>query len=118
LYWPQAQEPFSPETLHYIESLDAEEDVALLKFVGWEVPNECARVLRISTMLLKKGAERGLTPYAIGCIMCRELLNKESMIEEIVHEVEKSLPPSTSEEEFIEAVSNLMDIRLDELKKN
>lgn len=118
LYWPQAQQPFSPETLNYINSLDAEEDLALLKFLGWEVPNECARVLRISTMLLKKGAERGLSPYAIGWVMCRELLNKESMIEEIVHEVEKSLPPSTSEEEFIEAVSNHMDIRLDELRKN
>ncbi|GAA0142779.1 nucleotide kinase [Lithospermum erythrorhizon] len=34
LYWPQARVPFSPDTVEYIKSLDAEEDLALLKFYG------------------------------------------------------------------------------------
>ncbi|XP_077212559.1 phosphatidylinositol 4-kinase gamma 4-like [Tasmannia lanceolata] len=115
LYWPQAHQPYSPETFDYIKSLDAEQDIALLKFHGWELPLECSRTLRISTMLLKKGADRGLTPFAIGSIMCRETLKKESVIEEIVHEAEGTELPGTSETSFLESVSQIMDRRLDEL---
>lgn len=71
-------------------------------------------MLRISTMLLKKGVGRGLTPFAIGSIMCRENLNNESVIEEIIREAEDSLLPGMSEAAFLEAVSNIMDYRLDE----
>lgn len=115
LYWPQAQKPFSPETIDYIKSLDAEQDIALLKFYGWNVPLECARTLRISTMLLKKGAERGLTPYAIGSIMCRSNVNKESAIEEIVREAQDSLLPGMSEASFLQTVSEIMDSQLDKI---
>nr|GLL49208.1 phosphatidylinositol 4-kinase gamma 2-like isoform X2 [Ipomoea trifida] len=113
LYWPQARQPFSAEAIEYIKSLDAEEDIALLRFYGWELSLECARVLRISTMLLKKGAERGLTPFAIGSMMCRENLNKESAIEEIVREARDS----RDETEFLQTVSELMDVRLESLSK-
>ncbi|KAJ4956391.1 hypothetical protein NE237_013174 [Protea cynaroides] len=115
LYWPQAREPFSPETIDYIRSLDAEEDIALLKFYGWNLSHECARVLRVSTMLLKKGAERGLTPFAIGSIMCRETVNKDSVIENIIHEAMDSVLPGTSEATFLESVSQIMDHHLDGL---
>jgi len=117
LYWPQARQPYSPDTVDYIYSLDAEKDIELLKYYGWDVPVESARTLRISTMLLKKGVERGLTPYAIGSIMCRENLNKESVIEEIVSEVHKSLLPGMEESVFLEFVSQIMDSRLGELSK-
>ncbi|KAG9141636.1 hypothetical protein Leryth_015343 [Lithospermum erythrorhizon] len=113
LYWPQARVPFSPDTLEYIKSLDADEDLALLQFYGWEVPLECARTLRISTMLLKKGVERGLTPFAIGNIMCRETLNKESVIEEIVREALDYVLPGSSETAFLETISLVMDHHLD-----
>jgi len=66
-------------------------------------------------MLLKKGAERGLTPYAIGSIMCRETLKKESMIERIIREAEEASLPESSETAFLNAVSSVMDRRLDEL---
>ena len=79
------------------------------------MPLECARTLRISTMLLKKGAERGLTPFIIGSIMCRETLKKESVMEQIVQEAQESVLPGTSEAAFLEAVSMIMDRRLDEL---
>ncbi|XP_057979068.1 phosphatidylinositol 4-kinase gamma 4-like [Malania oleifera] len=115
LYWPQARQPYSPDTIDYIKSLDAEEDIAILKFYGWNLPLECARILRISTMLLKKGVERGLTPFSIGSIMCRETLTKESMIEEIVQEAHDSVLPGTSEAVFLESVSCVMDRRLDEI---
>ncbi|XP_057439669.1 phosphatidylinositol 4-kinase gamma 4-like [Lotus japonicus] len=115
LYWPQARQPYSPETIDYIKSLDAEEDISLLKFHGWDLPVECARILRISTMLLKKGVERGLTPYAIGSLMCRESLNKESVIEEIVQAALDSVLPGTSEATLLDAVSQIIDQRLDEI---
>ncbi|KAI7732965.1 hypothetical protein M8C21_004251 [Ambrosia artemisiifolia] len=113
LYWPQARKPFNPETVSYIKSLDAEEDIALLNFYGWNLPLECARTFRISTMLLKKGVEKGFTPFIIGNIMCRENINKKSVIEEIVEEAEDLVLPGCSEAAFMEAVSQVMDRRLD-----
>ncbi|KAL1136953.1 hypothetical protein V6Z11_A12G274200 [Gossypium hirsutum] len=115
VYWPQSRQPYSPDTLNYIKSLDAEQDIALLNYYGWDVPVECARTLRISTMLLKKGAERGLTPFTIGSIMCRETVNKESAIEQIVREAQDSLLPGMSEAAFMETVSEVMDSWLDKL---
>ncbi|KAL7183613.1 hypothetical protein ACSBR2_025910 [Camellia fascicularis] len=115
LYWPQAHQPYSPDTIDYIRSLDADRDIELLKFYGWDLPLECARTLRISTMLLKKGAERGLTPFAIGSIMCRETLKKESVIEQVVQEAQEAVLPRTSEAAYLESVSLIMDRRLDEL---
>ncbi|KAJ1408200.1 Ubiquitin-like domain superfamily [Sesbania bispinosa] len=118
LYWPQAHQPYSAETVEYINSLDAEKDIELLKYYGWDIPLECARTLYISTMLLKKGVARGLTPYAIGSIMCRENLNKESVIEEIISEAQDSLLPGMEEEStFLESISRIMDSHLDKLAK-
>ncbi|KAL1191645.1 Phosphatidylinositol 4-kinase gamma 4 [Cardamine amara subsp. amara] len=115
LYWPQARKPYSSETLDYIRSLDAEEDINLLKFHGWKMPLETARTLRISTMLLKKGVERGLTAYEIGSIMCRETLSKKSLVEEMVEEAQEAVLPGTSEDAFLEALSIVMDYHLDEV---
>lgn len=117
LYWPQARQPFSASTVEYIKSLDAEEDIALLRFYGWDLSLECVRILRVSTMLLQKGAQRGLTPFAIGSIMCRESLKKESVIEEIVQEALASMLPGTTESTFLESVARIMDQRLDEIAK-
>ncbi|KAL3653630.1 Phosphatidylinositol 4-kinase gamma 3 [Castilleja foliolosa] len=115
LYWPQARQPFTPEEIAYINSLDAEKDIELLKFYGWDVPQSCARVFRISTMLLKKGAERGLTPFAIGSILCRETVNKEAVIEKMVREAQESVLSGTSESAFLESISTIMDSYLDGL---
>ncbi|XP_045822774.1 phosphatidylinositol 4-kinase gamma 4-like [Trifolium pratense] len=115
LYWPQARQPYSRETVDYINSLDAEKDIELLKLYGWDIPLQCARTLRISTMLLKKGVARGLTPYAIGSIMCRENLNKESVIEEIISEAQDSLGPGMDESAFLDSISQIMDSHLDKL---
>lgn len=115
LYWPQAQEPYSPDTIEYIKSLDAEEDIKLLKSHGWDLPPECARILRISTMLLQKGAEKGLTPFNIGSIMCRETLKKKSVIEQIIREAEEAALPGTSEAAFLGLVSVTIDNHLEKL---
>uniref|UniRef100_A0A7N0R9V0 1-phosphatidylinositol 4-kinase n=1 Tax=Kalanchoe fedtschenkoi TaxID=63787 RepID=A0A7N0R9V0_KALFE len=115
LNWPQAKLPYSPETVTYIESLDVEEDIKHLKSCGWDMPPACVRTLRISTMLLQKGIEHGLTPYAIGSIMCRDDLDKESVLEEIVREGTNLAQPGSTEEAFMEAISRAMDQRLKQL---
>ncbi|GMI69572.1 phosphoinositide 4-kinase gamma 4, UBIQUITIN-LIKE DOMAIN KINASE GAMMA 4 [Hibiscus trionum] len=115
LYWPQARQSYSPEIVDYIKSLDAEKDIALLKYLGWDMPPKCARTLRISTVLLKKGAARGLTPFVIGSIMCRENLNEESVIEQIVQEAEDRVGPNASEAAFLKNLSQIMDLCLDEI---
>ncbi|KAL6879659.1 hypothetical protein ACP4OV_012318 [Aristida adscensionis] len=113
LYWPQAREQFSDDTIAYIKSLDAEEDIKLLKFHGWDLSPRCARVLCISTMLLKKGATRGLTPYDIGRILSRETVNRGSEIEDIIREAEDAVLPGSSENMFLETVSEIIDRHLD-----
>lgn len=115
LYWPQARQPYTTDIINYIKSLDAERDIELLKFHGWELPAESARVFRISTMLLKKGVERGLCPFAIGSVMCRETLKTESVIEQVVLEAAEAVLPGTSEAAFMESVSTILDRRLDDL---
>lgn len=77
---------------------------------------KCARTFRVSTMLLKKGAERGLTPFAIGSILCRENIKVKSVIEQIVQEAEDSVLTGTSEAAFLETLSDIMDSRLDEIE--
>eukprot|EP00249_Psilotum_nudum_P022142 c28391_g1_i1 orf=682-2460(+) len=109
LYWPQAQIPFQPATLEYIYSLDVEKDIALLRNHGWELTKECARVFRVATMLLKKGAAAGLTPYEIASMMCREFLNEKSTIEKMLEEAEESALPASSEKAFMETLSEVMD---------
>lgn len=74
LYWPQAQAPFDEQTLKYIESMDSNRDLAVLASHGLMLRAECERVLHVCTMLLKKGAARGMTPFEIGSVMCREAL--------------------------------------------
>ena len=59
--------------------------------------------------LLKKGAAKGLTPFDIGSIMCRETLEKESVIEQIIYDAEAIVSQETTEEEFISTVSDIMD---------
>lgn len=67
--FPQSKTRFSPEELNYIETLDVEKDIALLKE---KIPSISADVLyriKIATLLLKLAARRGLTPYQIGELM-------------------------------------------------
>ena len=72
LYWPQAKAPFDAATRAYIAALDAAADLATLEAHGLRLSAGCRRVFAASTLLLRKGAGRGLSPHAIGRVMCRE----------------------------------------------
>lgn len=71
----------------------------------------CKRVFRLATMLLKKGAAAGLTPFQIGSMMCRETLDAKSPIEEMIEEVEQVWMPN--ERAFLAAMSDVMDRYID-----
>jgi hypothetical protein len=116
LYWPQAKQPYDPKTLKYINSLDADMDIQLLKSHGWSLSPACSRVLQISTMLLKKGAAAGLTPFEIAYMMCRESLNKPSVIENIVEQANEAILPGWSEAAFLQVVSQIMDFQIEKAK--
>lgn len=79
MYWQQAEQPFDETTLAYIQALDAEHDLSILAAHGLAFRPECLRVFRVCTMLLKKGAAAGLTPYQIASIMCRQGVGKSPL---------------------------------------
>eukprot|EP00850_Spirogloea_muscicola_P020747 SM000225S07026 [mRNA] locus=s225:146212:148866:- [translate_table: standard] len=118
LNWSQSQCPFSDDICEYIAGLDAERDLALLVNHGWSLSPQCARVLRISTALLKKGSAAGLSPDSIGSMMCRTSLSELSEIEKILEAVEESVLPGSSEEAFLEKVYMLLDNSVQKLAKS
>ena len=70
LSYPQAEEPFSAETLAYISRLDVDADIKLVER-NFKVRPECLRNIKISSILLKEAAAMGLTLAQIGQILCR-----------------------------------------------
>ncbi|GBG78650.1 hypothetical protein CBR_g27876 [Chara braunii] len=73
LHWPQASRPFSEEELRYIEKLDAEKDVQMLRRELPTLREACLRMLVLSTTFLKRAAAAGLTLADIGAMMSPEL---------------------------------------------
>ncbi|KAF6174631.1 hypothetical protein GIB67_006283 [Kingdonia uniflora] len=115
--WEATNKPFSDNIIEYVNSLDAEKDLQILKANGIDMPLDCIRVLRISTKLLKKAVDKGLSPRQIGSIMCRSTLDsdlEESKIEEIIRKAVASIPPKSSEEELLQAVYAQIDLHLDQ----
>ena len=69
----QAKKPFSSELLQYIARLDADKDLRLIADHHITLRADCARIFKATTMVLKKGAAQGLTPYQIGLFMSRRV---------------------------------------------
>ena len=71
--WLQAKKPFSPDLLQYIARLEADKDLQVIADHRITLRPDCARVFRATTLVLKKGAALGLTPYQIGLFMSRRV---------------------------------------------
>jgi mRNA-degrading endonuclease RelE of RelBE toxin-antitoxin system len=69
LNFPQSKKPFDAETRAFIERLDPDCDIAMLK-KELGLRDECLRVMKFSATLLKKAAASGLTLYEIGRLIC------------------------------------------------
>ena len=70
LGWRQAGKPFSLKSLSYIRKIDPVRDIQAIEKIFHFRP-VCLRNIRISTTLLKRAAEQGLTLEQIGQILCR-----------------------------------------------
>lgn len=110
-YWPQAKQKMSPRTKAYIASLDAEKDIALLseKFPG-AFRSEHFDVLRMTTLLLKKGAAADATFFDLANLLCRRTVGQPSALEDIVERA-KTLHKLVSQtgRSFFEIYERLLD---------
>jgi hypothetical protein len=90
--------PFSQETLNYIEFLDIDQDITTLEST-FNMRPVCLRNMKVSSLLLKRGAARGLNLTQIGQILCRpdDDDSEPSRLEKIVKKAEaKSAKPEPS----------------------
>lgn len=87
LEWPQAKMELDETTKNYIASIDVEADCELLR-AKLSIREPCLRLMRITTMLLKKGVARGLTLYEIAKIICRDSIDdaESSELEIVCHQ--------------------------------
>jgi len=82
LNFPQAKKPFDAETKAFIDRLDPDRDIAMLK-KELGIRDECLRVMKFSATLLKLAAASGLTLYEIGRLVCRADPDEPSEVEPI-----------------------------------
>jgi hypothetical protein len=109
LTWPQTKVAFDEETKDYIGRIDVRKDAQTLKSLG--VRPECIRTMKISTMLLKKGAAAGLTLNEIGTIASRTQFDQPSALENLFEMANKEVPDG-NEEKLLEILSRMMDFEI------
>jgi len=90
LNWPQAKKPFDKDTLAFIERLNPDKDIAMLK-EELGIRPECLRIMKICAFLLKKCASAGLTLRDIALMICRSSPNEESPLENMAFNALKKL---------------------------
>jgi len=109
LHWPQAKIPFDQSTKEYIERIDIQKDVEMLR-KELSIRPECLRTMRITTTLLKKGAKAGLTLYDIASIISRKQLDCPSLLEDMCQSATQQ--SDGNEESFFTILNNLMDLEI------
>jgi len=109
LHWKQAKQPFSPELLEYIKSIDIEKDTAILRQLGMdEAP---IRTMVISTSLLKIAAIKfGYNLFQIGSIVSQKNINEESQLEKMVKKTEAMI--NGDKDQFLEVLSQVIEEEL------
>jgi len=109
LTWPQVQQPLLPEIKEYVQNIDVEKDLEKLGVL--HLRPECLNTLKISTMLLKKGCQKGLTLFDIGNILSRAVPEEPSkleiMIEEAWNRVDSNI--QDKQKKMLEELSNIID---------
>jgi len=118
LMWPQSRIPFDDETKRYIDSIDPEEDAKMLK-TYLPIPNESILIMKISTLLLKRGVHNNLTLSQIGTIASRKVPEKPSLLEIMVDEARATAKgicdrnsvtdPVMIEKMFLKTLGEVMD---------
>jgi hypothetical protein len=100
--FPQSKDLIEESCLEYISMIDPLKDISFLK-ENFSFPDKSLMFLRISSILLKKGAQAGLSLNQIGSLLYRkEYESSPSVIEEVV---QKSI-------EFYKTITKSLTTRL------
>lgn len=104
--WRQCRQPFSTDTLAYIQALDPVQDAMILKSLG--VRDEAAIAMMFSTLLLKEAASQGFTLSDIAQMVQRS----SSFLDDEVNAVEADdvTKMQTTLERVIERVCFKLDL--------
>jgi len=118
LTWPQSRVPFDDETKRYIDSIDPEDDEKMLK-TFLPIADESIVIMKISTLLLKRGVHNNLTLSQIGMIASRKVPEKPSLLEIMVEEARTTAKgicdrnsvtdPAEIEKTFLKTLGESMD---------
>jgi hypothetical protein len=82
--WPQLKQPIHHEVRAYIESLDADRDIAMLQNTGLPLPSQALNILRLMTHFIKTAVAQGWTLYDIASCIAREDMDSPSTFERMI----------------------------------
>ncbi|KAL6127592.1 hypothetical protein ACLB2K_070956 [Fragaria x ananassa] len=105
--WSQCKKAYSQETLNYIRKINPDEDIKYLQAHGLILSDESQQTLRISSMILKQGAQAGKTPHQIGSMFHKDDPDDkeyESVVQKLVREAREATSAS-----FFKHLSYLVD---------
>jgi hypothetical protein len=119
LSWPQSKQPILPELREHIERINIEQSAALLK--GLHIRPESIRVMKVSTLLLKKFAAGGFSLNEIGHFICRknqkDLSELETLFKQASETVMATHPDLSADSDqfdraFFEVFGDLLDFEI------
>lgn len=114
--WSQAKEKLNPESKRYIEQIDVDANARLLTEKLSMTPDSI-KTMKITTMLLKKGAQSDLSLYDIANLICRQNLDEPSSLEVLCKKAEGMIESQDNREElFFQCLSKLMDEQIYKIK--
>lgn len=76
LNWRQSRQPITQEVQRHVSAINIDKTAALLRLLN--VRRECIRVMKASTLLLKKGVAAGLTLFDIGSMVVAKRTKKKT----------------------------------------
>jgi len=114
--WSQAKEKLNQESKLYIEQIDVDANARLLTEKLNMTPDSI-KTMKITTMLLKKGAHSDLSLYDIANLICRQNLDEPCSLEVLCKKAEGMIESQDNKEElFFQNLSKLMDEEIDKIK--
>jgi len=120
MYWPQAKKPFSDATLKHIEKIDIENDAKMLA-EKLNINPVGIRSMKMSTLLLKRGAAKGLSLFEIASLICRKDVAVPSPLENMFLRAQEDLKShldgseseADTERKLLEILPSLIDLEIE-----
>lgn len=105
--WKQVKQITTSEVKKYIEGIDVEKDSLLLKKLGMK--EESITIMKLSTLVLKRGTSVGWTLHQIATFLCSPIsqTDKRSEFEKLVHQAKQ-----TNSNDFWSTFTELLSKRI------